>query len=342
MRSLGIDDILSCRITGIENMTADVCGIPLKEVDKLSKLLLALPEVHEKPILGGRSGLNADGTPLQFCISSKKEGWAGRLIADPAHLYSRAETRFQKSLHSIYELFEKTDAQELRPLFDDMVTFHLPESRESMDEYPDGVFWVGAPLSGPGIAIYMDGRRGGNIVAWNRLKEWLYRLMPGIKGVDEWIEAMGKTGNIMSIGFEGSSMKNVRLKVYWRLREAVLLDELGCDILKHEAFKNFLQELAGDKQLQLSGMVFSLGFHVASEQFFDVKIDLCGCDKCLNLTSDEWISKFKHFTRKYNTAPFPVEREILEENAAVSYFGFGMDVKQNKRLNLYLKSNGQV
>jgi hypothetical protein len=334
-----VDQTVAHKIAGITNMAADICGVPYSEIAGLSDTLLALPKPDENPVLGGRSGLNSDGTPLQFCISSRKEGWAGRLIADPASTYFIVEDRYLKSIDAIELLFERSKSAELKPLFEEMVKFHLPESK-SVEDYPDGVFWLGSPVQGSGIAIYMDGRRGGNEIGWNRLRDWLRMMMPEISGLDEWIDATGKVGDIMSIGFEGSSLKNVRAKIYWRLREAALLDSLNCEILKHQEFKNFLGELAGDKQLRLFGMVFSLGFHISSQQFFDVKIDMCGCKDCLNYSASEWVGKFKHFTEKYNIAPFPVSREMLEYNAAVSYFGFGMDVRQEKRLNLYLNSHG--
>ena len=327
------------KIAEITNIAADICDIPYTEIAELSNLLLALPSPNEDSLSGGRSGLNADGTPLQFCISSRKEGWTGRLIADPASTCLNVEDRYLKSLEAVELLFERNESAELKPLFEEMVKFHLPENK-SVENYPDGVFWLGSPIRGAGVAVYLDGRRGGNEVAWNRLRDWLRMLMPGVKGLDEWIDAALQVGDIMSIGFEGSNLKNVRAKIYWRLREAVLLDSLNCDILKHREFKIFLEELAGDKELLLSGMVFSLGFHISSGQFFDVKIDLCGCKNCLNYSATEWIDKFNHFEEKYNVAPFPVDREMLEYNSAVSYFGFGMDIKQEKRLNLYLKNHG--
>lgn len=333
------DKTMNAKIDALKHFTADICAIPYTEITQLCDMMLAMPNQNEQMIPGGRSGLNADGTPIQFCMSSRKDKWAGRLITDPASIYKSVEQRFTKSLKAIEELFEARGSQELKPLFDDMVNFHLPENK-SVDEYPDGLFWIGAPVDSDGIAIYMDGRRGGHTQAWERTKAWLQTLMPNVKKLETWIDAMLKSGNIMSIGFEGSNLKNVRAKIYWRLKEPVLLDSLGCDILKDQEFKHFLNGMAEDKSLDLSGLVFSLGFHIASQQFFDVKIDMCGCKGCLNYSAGQWLEKINHFTNTYKLADFPIDYNLLEDTAAVSYFGFGLDIRGEKRLNLYLKSHG--
>ncbi|MEM9547094.1 MAG: hypothetical protein AAGA77_14030 [Bacteroidota bacterium] len=324
-------------ISVIKNFAADMCSQSYSEVSSLCDLMLATPKVNENFMKGGRSGLNSDGTPLQFCISSKKEGWAGRFITDPASTYQQAEMRFSKSLDAINQLFYRTNSMALKGLFDEMVAFHLPKSKQ-VEDYSDGVFWIGAPVSGPGIAIYMDGRRGGDHIAWNRLKQWIEKIMPDIQELNPWISEMQKVSKIMSIGFEGSNLKNVRIKIYWRLKEAVLLDNLGCDLLKNDAFKIFLSDLAENNEMALNGMVFSLGIHLATQQFFDVKIDMCGCRGCLAYSDDKWLDKINYFTDQYGLAPFPIDEQLLHQKADISYFGMGLDIKGNKRLNLYLNS----
>jgi hypothetical protein len=62
---------------------AGLCG-DIECAGNIADNLLAQPAGDELYERGGASGLNADGTPLQLCISTRKESWSARFIADPA------------------------------------------------------------------------------------------------------------------------------------------------------------------------------------------------------------------------------------------------------------------
>jgi hypothetical protein len=221
-----------------------------------------------------------------------------------------------------------------------MINSHLPHGRSGLTAYPDGVFWFGAPLTSPGLAVYMDGRRGGNEAAWQRFTAWLKVLMPDNKDITPLCTHLAMHTNMMSIGFEGSNMKNLRAKVYWRLKEPLLLDDLNHPILANDSFKVFLNELAGEREIRLSGLVFSMGFHIISQTVFDAKIDVCACPNCMGQDAAKWQDTLRHFTDKYKLAAFPVIGELVTQKCSVAFFGYGLDIKGGQRLNLYLKAYG--
>ena len=59
---------------------AKAARLPTTDVACFRELLAAPPGVR-----GGRSALNADGSPVQTCVTIRRERWDVRLIGDPAH-----------------------------------------------------------------------------------------------------------------------------------------------------------------------------------------------------------------------------------------------------------------
>ncbi len=312
-------------------------GAEISNTDKdknrqLVSTLMAIPNADQAFEPGGKTGINSDGTPLQYCISVRKEGWGGRFLADPAHTMGNPFERFVQSRIALKKLFQISGTHELKHFCEEMLDFHLPKG-EGLSAYRDGVLWLGAPASGNGIAVYMDGRSNG----WKKFEAWLNQL-----GISATIQALSTKATILSIGFEGSSLKNLRVKVYWRLKEPCLLDDLGIDLLKDPEYKIFLNELVQDQEIKLTGLVFSAGFHLASQQLFDCKIDVCTCKNCVSKNPDQWAETLAYFTEKYELAAFPIHNELHEKKCEVSYLGFGMDILGNKRMNLYLKAYGTL
>ena len=144
----------------------------------------------------------------------------------------------------------------------------------------------------------------------------------------------------MSIGFEGSNKQNLRVKVYWRLKQPMLLDDLQHPILADHSFKEFLYELLQEREIRLSGMVFSAGFHIASQTIFDAKVDVCGCSNCMKANAVTWYNTLRHFTGKYQLPAFPISDELQTKKCSVAYFGYGLDIEGDRRLNLYLNADG--
>lgn len=326
------------RIEQLSSLAAALSTAPVEKVLQLRDELLALPDDDQYPP-GGRSGLNSDGSPLQYCISSSVDHCNGRFLSDPACIIGSPTQRYTHSYAALQRLYETTDTTAIRQICEEMLRFNLASESDDFDtDYPDGVFWLGASPDINGLAVYMDGRRGGHDASWKRLQEWLNHLLPQNTEVNDFIHAVSPHGSIMSIGLEGSSMENLRAKVYFRLSHKAALSELGVKLLLREEFSVFLKDVVGDKQIQRSGLVFNIGFHIASGRMFDAKIDVCGCRSCVHIDARSWINVLQRTVSRFGLTPFPVNEGVLNEQCAVSYYGIGVDIKDNIRMNLYLKN----
>jgi hypothetical protein len=325
------------RIEQLSSLATALSKAPAKQVLQLRDELLALPD-GQQWVPGGLSGLNSDGSPLQYCISSSQGGWNGRFISDPACIIGSPSQRYVHSYLALQKLYESSGSMAIRELCEEMLDFHLPEEKETLDDYPDGVLWLGASPDSEGMAVYMDGRRGGHEMSWKRLQAWLNNIMPGNNEVDTFINSVSKFANIMCIGIEGSTMENLRAKIYFRLSKPAALTELGIELLHRKEFATFLNDVVGNKNIRLSGLVFNIGFHIASGKMYDAKVDVCGCNSCVSLDSKAWISVLQHTSAQYGLEPFPVTSDILDNECAISYYGIGVSRKGDVRMNLYLKN----
>jgi hypothetical protein len=325
------------RIEQLSSFAAALSQAPAGQVLQLRDDLLALPEDKQwQP--GGLSGLNSDGSPLQYCISSSNTGWNGRFISDPACIIGAPSQRYSHSYTALQKLYKSSQSEAIAPIFEDMLTYHMPDKGGSLEEYPDGVLWLGASPDSAGMAVYMDGRRGGHEASWQRLKDWLNHIMPQNTEVNDFIDNVSQYAGIMSIGLEGSSIENLRAKIYFRLSKPANFTQLGIPLLHREEFSVFLNDVVGGKDIKLSGLVFNIGFHIASGKMYDAKIDVCGCKSCVNLDPDQWMDVLQHTASRYGLTPFPVTSDILANQCAVSYYGVGVSRKGDVRMNLYLKN----
>ncbi|WP_299311537.1 hypothetical protein [uncultured Aquimarina sp.] len=324
-------------VTQLSSYATTLSLAPAKQVLRLRDELLALPN-ETKWTLGGKSGLNSDGSPLQYCISSSNSGLQGRFISDPSCIIGPPKERYQYSYLALQKLYKKTGSDDIKKICEEMLAYHLPKEQEVLEEYPDGVFWLGASPDRSGMAVYIDGRRGGHDASWERLRGWMTDLMPNNTEVDSFIDSVKPFADIMSIGLEGSNFENLRAKIYFRLSKPTSLMDLDIPLLKEDKFTAFLNDVVGDNKIRLSGLVFNIGFHIASSKMFDAKIDVCGCNSCVKLNSKEWIALLNKTTLTNDVKPFPVDDSVLDNQCAVSYYGIGVDRKGNVRINLYLKN----
>ena len=326
------------RIEQLSSVAAALSSSPLCKVLQLRDQLLALPE-DDRCRPGGRSGLNADGTPLQYCISTSADGWNGRFISDPACIVGSSPERYRQSYDALQGLYPVTGTMDIRPICEDMLQFHLRGTEETFDtDYPDGVLWLGASPDATGLAVYMDGRRGGHQQSWSRLLSWLDHLMPANVEVRDFIEKTRPHASIMSLGLEGSTMENLRTKIYFRLLHPCSLQDLGVPLLQCKELSTFCNDVVGNRQIKLSGLVFNIGFHIASGKMYDAKIDICACDNCVNLDAGAWRQLLNDGTKKYSLTPFPIDDDTLATHCNVSYYGMGVTRQGDVRLNLYLKN----
>jgi len=327
---------VSSYLQNLLEVAASLSRVNPKTVEPLSQTLLAIPP-DGQGVRGGRSGLNSDGSPLQLCLTATPKHLHSRLLSDPAFVLADPKERFEASQLALAEVLELTASQQLAALCDRTLRWYLPEDVAGFDQFTSGVLWLGAGIDTPGCAVYVDARRNGNFQeAWDWAQQWLADILPNSSAASSAIAALRNYAYLQSIGIEGSNLNNARAKLYWRFLRPTRLDQMGLEIFQNPAFASFLTFVIRDSTLQLSGIVPSLGFAIATGETHDAKIDVCG--HCLAYSTSKWIELVDCCTQMYGLTNLPVSEALEQNRSSVSYLGMGCDRSGALRLNLYLKA----
>jgi hypothetical protein len=279
--------------------------------------------------------LNNNGSPLQFCLSASADGVGYRLLADPACELADPLARYKASCRAIESVLELTGSTPIDTLFQQTLQLNLPAREDEFVEYPDGVMWLAANLDGPGCAMYVDARRGGEEVALKRLGHWLTDLCSPTDDIAALLRSLKAQSRLMCLGVEGISPAYARAKVYWRLSEPVLLDQLGLEGFKDRSFKEFLSLAVAERHINLTGIVLNAGIDVATGNWADVKLDVCGCKNCLNYSTAEAIHAADMITQHFGLTALPLAEAL--EYGELAFFGLGLDAHGKRRFNVYLR-----
>ena len=321
-------------IDSLLDLAASATHTPREHVARLGAALLATLRTDAGP-RGGRSGLNYDQSPLQVCFSIGSEGVHCRLLADPALELADTPMRFAASYAAMTEAVTLTSSTSMRALCDRTLELNLPEDGLAPDDYPDGVLWVAAGVDTPGVAMYVDARRGGDEVAWPRLRNWFASLLPDMSAADAALNALRGDSHLMCLGVEGVAPSNARAKLYWRLASPKPIGAIGIDRFDDSRFHRFLAVVMRDRDIRLTGVVPSIGFRLENGMLSDVKLDVCACRKCLDWSPSEWESILVELNAEFGFPRVPVAEWI--SHGEMAFIGFGLDHRDTPRLNLYLK-----
>lgn len=292
-----------------------------------------------------KSTLNDDGSPLEMCITISEDKCRYRLIVDPEPGLTNPGDRLAAGQKALAAVLPISGAEELAPTFAETINFWV-RGQSELAELTRGVMWVAAGLNTPGVAIYLDGRIGSMDAAWERARHWAKHifLAAGMTDkcsmVDEYIDKIKPYARLGSIGLEGRTLRDARLKMHWRLVQPVRLDELRLPFLENQIFPQFMQIMAGDKidhAFSRSGLIFSTGFSLVNGDAFDSKLDICGCPKCLNLSAVEWLQRLTLACETFGLMMPPVKEGLLTNRCAGIILGLGLDAEGRRRLNFYLK-----
>lgn len=301
----------------------------------LAEALLAVPSDDWRQ---ARSGLNYDNSPIQLCLGASAKGSSYRLLVDPACTTVNLYERYRRSLSALEQGIALTGVADLAPILHQTLRANLPDDpgdERSFDLYPDGVLWLGAAIQRPGLAMYVDARRGGPDAAHQRLSAWMRGFAGDTSDVSALLAALHGSSALMCLGIEGIGPKMARAKVYWRLSEARELSSLGLWGFGSLQMNRFLRLFSDARTMRLSGVVLSAGIDITSGCLADVKVDLCACRSCLHDTPDNTAALCDRITTAFDLSPLPI-RDALEYGE-LAFFGFGLDVDQRCRLNLYVK-----
>ena len=312
--------------------TSTLAGIPLAAVRDLACTLTG--SEGPDPVRRGRSGLNHDGAPLQLCVGLGRDGPRYRLLGDPASDVVDIGLRFRRSLRTTDSILASTGSGAIEPaiastlnaLVGDDGIFHP-------DHYPDGVVWLGAPLAGPGIALYVDARDGGRDPE-KRLRAWLASVLRFGDDAECLVRTV-MSGRIMSAGIEGVAPGYARAKAYWRLATPTALSDLPIDLFHAPAFARAVDLVFGERVLPLDSIVLSAGLALPGGELVDAKLDICCCPRCVRLSTGEAAYLIGELARTFDL-PEPDLTPLLEAGE-LAFIGFGLDRAGEARLNIYLK-----
>jgi hypothetical protein len=285
----------------------------------------------------GVSCLNNDGSPLQLCLTSGRQGIALRAIGDPGAFYSSTEERYRASIQTLFSAMERNHAQELTTLAKETIALLIPQAYEERNAYKQGFVWIAASPDQAGIAFYLEMACLGVENAWQAVERWLAHVLPSSDAARRIVETLSRHCVVASAGLEGSTVANSRAKIYFRLLRAIGLGALGLDIFSSTEMKDFLSIAMGSYEVDREGLVMSVGFSLLTGELADAKIDLCG--HCLTHARDEWSSVVRQITRRFTLAPLDTEPVLQSGEYQVAFIGLGLTTDYEPRLNLYAKHN---
>lgn len=312
-------------------VAAEVSGACAEEVRALAAKLLNGPGRAT-----ARSRLNNDGTPLQVCLTAKNAGSEVRLLADPgAHARSSRErvALARAALESVLG-----PVATLREVCWRVLETVLPPAVERSPVARNGVLWLAAPLSAPGLGLYVKAHWGEEPAAdWDRCAAVVGDVLPSPGQGQETIAALRAIARPVSLALEGADPARARLKLYWRLTEPAALSSLGIDLLGDSSIVDFLRcVLSGRDRVAATGLVFSASFLLRSGEISDAKVDVCG--HCVDRASAEWLGIVRTLVASHAPAQPELERVLEAGRAEVAFIGLGLDGLGQRRLNVYLKA----
>ncbi len=319
------------RIRGLLSLGARHCGRAPDEVLALGDLLLAPPDGVDGALRGGRSELNGDGCPVQLCLTSSAEGHRERLIVDPAWWHGDPGARLEASRRAVGLALRRCGAAGLMQLGDRLFEEVDPGDRALLAAFDRGFVWIGAGLDRPGVAVYLDAWPFGRDGAWDRAHRWLGGTGPARRCV----EGLRPHATVASLGFEGVDPARAVAKLYFRLDRPLRLGDLGTGLLADPALAVFLAKVIGDRRMNLSGTVFSLGFDLATGEVADAKADLCG--HCVPRPAAEWAELLTDLAETFGLRRTTVADDLVAGACDVAFVGFGTDRRGRHRLNVYLR-----
>jgi hypothetical protein len=317
------------------SLAEQLAGEPGRMADCCYQLLGADGSV--RGFFPGVSCLNNDGSPLQLCLTSGRQGIALRAIGDPGAFYSSTEERYRASIQTLFSAMERNHAEELTTLAKETIALLVPQAYEERNAYKQGFVWIAASPDQAGIAFYLEMACLGVENAWQAVERWLAHVLPSSDAARRIVETLSRHCVVASAGLEGSIVANSRAKIYFRLLRAIGLGALGLDIFSSTEMKDFLSIAMGSYEVDREGLVMSVGFSLLTGELADAKIDLCG--HCLTHARDEWSSVVRQITRRFTLAPLDTEPVLQSGEYQVAFIGLGLTTDSEPRLNLYAKHN---
>lgn len=311
---------------------AALCGASAAEARVTLRHLLS--EDGILPREQGRSVLNANGSPMEVCVTASAHALRVRGIGDPAFQFLHPGLRYEQSLRVLDALPALRRNAELAALCTRVIDLNI--AHDCVADYTDGVMWLAAGIGSDGMAVYLDAYPPGPAVAWTRARQWLHAMLGDPAEMLAAIDALSQYAQLCSIGLEAASLADARAKIHVRLQRSAPLASLGIPLLCDEGIGAFLQRAAGERELPFDGVVLGAGASVVTGAMRDAKIDLAG--SYLHLSPQSWVELTDWCADTFSLQRIPMDALLANGRVSVAYIGLGVDAKGNHRLNVYLKA----
>lgn len=308
-----------------------------RAVDQLHAIVLANAYQRVGPH-GGYSELNADGWPLQLCLTLGPERTKVRLLGDPGWRLRYPKDRLKASEAALAESFVAADAAGLLHSAKDLLS-RAQLAPEGIEAFRRGFVWVAVNLAAPGAAVYLDAQPLG-AQAWMEAEAWLEYILPTSRFARAVIASLSPLADLASLSLEGCTPADARAKLYFRLKQALPLTDLGIELFTDPLLLGFLHRMIGAREMNLSGLTLSIGFSLADGQLTDVKADVCA--HCLPQSTAQWSALIADAATIMGVALPKLDAALHDGTCEMANLGLGMDVARRPRLNLYLKPPGMT
>ncbi len=311
-------------------------GIPLYNLSNLADRLVDRPPRNEGGVCG-ESGLNADHSPLQLCITTKAKKIQCRLIADPATDEAILERRYLRAQEALTKLIPLTRSDGNATLIASLLENFGPQNNIPVSLFRYGVFWLGASAETPGLAVYIDTSIHSIDSAWEKADNFIECIFSNIYRSTAVLQNIREYCWLSSIGIEGSTPDNSRLKLYIRMHTQLPEGIIGnvfpplSDLGRSGCFAAIM----GEKGLSFEDILFCFGFHLVTGELIDIKIDISGSE--LQMSGDNLAQSVNYCCQSLGLHPIPINNIFDRFNIAVSFIGIGINANRQKRLNIYLK-----
>jgi hypothetical protein len=282
-----------------------------------------------------RSTLNNDGSPLQICVGLSGAGVppAIRLIGDPAAADAGGPERIRSVQGALRNLLA-SHGPEIEPPCRSLLDGMLPAAAAERTALGNGGAWLAGDLRGRGLALYATAKWGDPDQRWQRVRRSLDMILQDAAIARETLARLSPHASPLSLGIEGATLRDARVKLYWRFDRAIKFDRLGIGLLARPEMSAFLANAIGDRRIPLAAIVASTSFGLESGDLSDVKLDLCA--HCVRRSWPDWIEVLRQCSARHGLAEFP-SADRTQQEAEMAFVGFGLDSRRAPRLNVYLK-----
>ena len=220
-------------------------------VRRLAENLLAGCATGERSVLGS-SHLNNDGMPIELCVSVSTNTRNLRIVADPASHIGDPIRRLTASRRTLNDTLRSLGLEGFASLCNTLLDKSLPDSETDLKQYRMGVFWIAAGLTERGAAVYLDANPTRIPDNWEAVAKSISCILSEPGPALQAIHGLRSSSTPASLALEGRDQKSGRFKLYWRLRKALPLRELGVSGWEDPCFAEFLTEAVGNRPMNLT------------------------------------------------------------------------------------------